>query len=244
MGKVAVMVSWEDVPHLTQAQKDAILASIPPWQRGARTRGTPQLGSGAIYQVPEEELLVDPFPIPRHWLRSYGLDVGWNRTAAIWTAKDPETGGVVAYDEHYRGQAEPSVHTAAIQARGKWIPGVIDPGARGRSQKDGEKLIENYRDLGLDVEIAVNTVEAGISLVWEMLSTGQLKLFRTLTNTRSELRLYRRDEQGKVVKENDHLMDALRYDIISGLARAIAEPAQRPDGMPWFHWSPPPVWAG
>jgi hypothetical protein len=238
------MVSWEDVPHLTEAQKAAILASIPLWQRGARTKGTPQLGAGAIYQVPEDDILVDPFPIPHHWKRSYGMDVGWNRTAAIWTAQDPETGGVVAYDEHYRGQAEPSVHASAVQGRGKWIPGAIDPAARGRSQKDGEQLLVLYRQLGLDIEVAINSVEAGISTVWEMLSTGQLKLFRTLTNTRSEMRLYRRDEQGRVVKENDHLMDALRYNIMSGLARAIVEPLPRSDGMPWFHWSPPPVWSG
>ncbi len=244
MGKVAVMVSWEDVPHLSEAQKSAILASIPLWQRGARTKGTPQLGAGAIYQVPEEDMLVDPFPIPRHWLRSYGLDVGWNRTAAIWTARDPETGGIVAYDEHYRGQAEPSVHAAAIKGRGEWIPGVIDPAARGRSQKDGERLLEQYKQLGLDVEVAINAVEAGLSTVWEMLSTGQLKLFSTLVNTRSEMRLYRRDEQGRVVKENDHLMDALRYDIMSGLARAKMQPVENPGGAQWFHWTPPPVWSG
>ncbi len=244
MGKVAIFVSWEDVPHLSASQKAAILASIPPWQRGARTRGTPQLGAGAIYQVLEDEVIVSPFPIPPHWKRSYGLDVGWNRTAAIWLAQDPETQGIVAYDEHYRGQAEPSIHTAAIHLRGKWVPGVIDPAARGRSQKDGEKLIENYRDLGLDIEIADNTKEAGLAKVWEMLSTGQLKLFSTLANTRSEMRLYRRDEQGKIVKENDHLMDALRYAVMSGLARGKIEPVTRNDGMPWFHWSPPPVWSG
>ncbi len=40
---------------------------------------------------------------------------------------------------------------------------------------------------------------------------GQLKIFRTLVYTLKELRLYRRDVKGKIVKQNDHLMDDMRY---------------------------------
>ena len=32
------------------------------------------------------------------------------------------------------------------------------------------------------------------------------------------------DEKGKIVKENDHLMDAMRYLIVSGRQFAIAQP--------------------
>ena len=37
-----------------------------------------------------------------------------------------------------------------------------------------------------------------------------------LHNWRSEFRKYHRDEKGKIVKANDHLMDATRYLIVSG----------------------------
>jgi hypothetical protein len=73
-------------PHLSAEQKAELWGSIPPYQRDARSKGIPQLGSGAIYPVPESEIVVDPFEIPLHWPRGYGLDVGWNRTAAIWGA--------------------------------------------------------------------------------------------------------------------------------------------------------------
>ena len=46
--------------------------------------------------------------------RAYGLDVGWNKTAAIWGARNPETGVIYLYSEYYRGQAEPQVHVEAI----------------------------------------------------------------------------------------------------------------------------------
>ena len=57
-----------------------------------------------------------------------------------------------------------------------------------------------------------------------MLSTNKLKVFGSLVNWFAEFRLYRRDENGKIVKDNDHLMDDTRYLVMSGLDRAIAKP--------------------
>ena len=37
---------------------------------------------------------------------------------------------------------------------------------------------------------------------------GQIKVFRNWANLLAEYRLYRRDRKGRVVKQNDHLMDA------------------------------------
>lgn len=224
--KHVTMATWDDVPHLSEAVKKELLESIPPFQRDARSKGVPQLGAGAIYPVPESEILVDDFEIPAHWPRSYGMDVGWNRTAAIWGAWDREADIVYFYSEHYRGQAEPSIHAEAIKARGAWIPGVIDPAANGRNQHDGLQLMQKYRDLGLDLDIADNAVEAGIYEVWQRLSTGRLKVFKSLSNWRSEYRLYRRDEKGRIVKANDHAMDGGRYNIMSGLRRARVKPAE------------------
>lgn len=181
-------------------------------------RGVPQLGSGAIYPVPESEIIVEPFAIPRYWRRGYALDVGWNRTAALWGAHDTQADVVYLYAEHYRAHAEPSVHAAAIRARGEWIPGVIDPASRGRAQKDGDQLLTNYTDLGLRLVKAVNAVDSGIDEVWTRLSEGRLKVFSNLQNWRAEYRMYRRDEKGRIVKENDHLMDDTRYLCVSGIA--------------------------
>lgn len=216
---ICIQAGWDDAPHLSEADKKKLYAAIPAYQREARTKGIPQLGSGAIYPFAEEDVLCDPFDLPVHFRRCYALDVGWNRTAALWLAHDLDNDVVYAHAEHYRSQAEPSVHASAINRRGVWIPGVIDPAARGRSQKDGEKLIEVYgkEGLGLNISPADNAREAGILDVYDRFSTGRLKIFKTLRNTIGELRIYRRDEKGQVVKERDHLMDCLRYGIRSGL---------------------------
>jgi phage terminase large subunit-like protein len=219
--------TWDDVPHLDAATKAAMLAAIPAYQRDARTRGIPVLGAGVIYPVEESAYLVDPFELPKHWKRAYALDVGWNRTAALWGAYDAEADTWYLYHEHYRGEAEPSVHAAACKAPGAWIPGVIDPAARGRSQTDGTILLETYQQLGLHLSVALNAVEAGIYAVLERLTQGRLKVFTTLSNWRKEARLYRRDEKGRIVKTDDHLCDCTRYLCLSGLevARAVPVPS-------------------
>jgi hypothetical protein len=51
-------------------------------------------------------------------------------------------------------------------------------------------------------------------------------VFSTLQNWLGEFRVYRRDPTGKIVKERDHLMDATRYLVLSGLTRAAAKPSR------------------
>lgn len=213
--KALVMAGWDDVPHLGEDEKRRMLADTPPHLRDARSKGIPSLGSGAIYPVPESEIKVTDFPIPAHWPRLYALDVGWNRTACLWGAWDRDADVIYLIAEHYRGQAEPSIHAHAIHAKGKWIPGVIDPASRGRSQDDGDQLLKQYRDLGLKLTTANNARETGIYEVWQRLSTGRLKVFGSLGYLMGEYRIYRRDEKGAIVKENDHLMDCLRYLVMA-----------------------------
>lgn len=214
-----VSATWDDAPHLGEKEKEELMASLPPYQRDARSKGIPQLGSGAVYPVPESEIVVEPFQIPSHWKVCYGFDVGWNNTAALWLAHDIDNDTVYVTHDYKRGQLEPAVHASAIKSKGN-CPGVIDPASRGRSQKDGEQLIKLYGDQGLNLFLADNTVEAGIFDVYERFTTGRLKIFRTCSETLSEYRIYRRDEKGRIVKQNDHLMDCLRYGIRSGLKHA------------------------
>lgn len=226
--RFSLNLGWDDCPHLDAATKKTLLDATPPYLREARTKGVPSLGAGAIYPIQWSDVTEPPFSIPDYWPRAYALDVGWQRTAALWGAWEPETTRLHVYAEHYRGQAEPVIHAAAIKARGEWVRGVVDPASRGRSQRDGEQLFADYARHGLMLTPADNAVEAGLLRVWELLSTGRLVFWSTLLNLRNEYQFYRRDEQGRIVKEHDHLMDALRYLVMSGRAVARVRPF---DGM-------------
>jgi phage terminase large subunit-like protein len=226
-GRYVVQAEWDDVPHLSEEAKAELYRSIPPHQRDARSKGRPQLGSGAIFPVPETDISVQPFDIPRHWPRAYGLDVG-TCTACVWGAIDPESGCIYLYREYYREGEEPAVHAAAIKGAGAWIPGVIDPAARGRSQIDGRALLDMYRDLGLDIETATHygrsPVETGLLEMWDAMTAGKFKVFSSLTRWFQEFRLYRRDDKGRIVKKFDHLVDGSRYLFLAGRDRAKAQP--------------------
>jgi len=222
-GKFLIGATWEDAPHLTREQKDRLWGSIPVRLRDAMTKGIPSLGKGAIYPISEEALLVDDFKFPDYLPRVYGLDMGWNATAALWAAVDRDNDIVYLTSEYKQGFSEPPVHAHAIKSRGDWIPGVSDP-SKGTSQRDGEKLLEEYQKLLGNLHPAENAVEAGIHEVWMRMSTGRLKVFRSLVQWLAEFRVYRRGNDGKPVKENDHLMDDMRYIISSGLAVAKVMP--------------------
>ena len=227
--KAIVMAGWEDAPHLGEDEKKELLASCEPHLRESRSKGIPHLGSGAIYPISTSEFTVDPFEIKPWFYRGYGMDVGWNFTAIVWFAWDKDTDTVYLYDCYKREKAEPEIHAAAVKRRyvgSTQFVGVIDPAARSRSQTDGAQLLNLYQKEGLKLVPADNAVEAGIYSVWSRLSTGRLKIFKGVMSAwEQEYMIYQRDEAGKIVKRDDHLMDATRYAIQSGLK--FAKPVQQ-----------------
>jgi hypothetical protein len=70
--------------HLTNATRDR--------------KAFPSLARARSIRFPKPDIVVDPFEIPVHCIRAYGLDVGWRRTAAIWGALDPDTDVFLYWD--------------------------------------------------------------------------------------------------------------------------------------------------
>ena len=112
------------------------------------------------------------------------------------------------------------------QEHGRGVP----PTANGRSQSDGFNLMRIYKELGLDLDVAMDSEQSGVCEVLQRMRSGRLRVFRTLENFFQQYRLYRRDERGQVVKQNDLLMNCLRYLCVSGRDRMCTEPS------PWHGW--------
>lgn len=225
--RACVQIGWDDAPWLDEQTKKDLLASVPPHLRQAVVNGTPSLGTGAVYPIPLDDVVLKPHEvgeIPAYYRRVYAVDVGWNRTAACFLAHNPDDDVVYVFSEYYGTKQEPEIHAARInRIANNWIPGVIDPSANQRSKVSGQQLIRIYNKLGLKLRPADNAVDAGISEVWSRLASGRLKFYPNTPNLQNEYLLYKFDEHGDIVKEHDHLMDCLRYAVMAlHLARPLS----------------------
>lgn len=227
--KAVIQAGWAHAPWLSKDIQEKMFKDTPINLREARKNGTPSIGSGNVYPIPLEEILVEDFPIEKmnYWRRMFAFDVGWNRTAGLWATYNPDTDVIYLYSEHYQGLTEPHQHAEAIRGRdrasGFQIPGVIDPASRSTNY-DGKSLIRIYnKEYGLKLREADNALESGVYAVMERLSSGRLKVFRSLINFQEEYVLYRRDMHGRIHDEDDHLMDCMRY-VVLNLRYAKARP--------------------
>ena len=223
--EAVVQIGMRDVPHISAEERERILGKLPQHQRKAREYGIPSLGAGAIYPFDEEAITFHAFEYPRHWVRGYGFDVGWKATAAVFCAYDRDQDIVRVIDEYKAGENLPAVHASAIKARGDWQPGVIDPASKGHSPNDGKRLVDLYRKEGMQIKLAERQQrEAGILECVNRFSTGRLLIAEHCVKTLAELRVYRRNEKGQVVKKKDHLMDAMRYRVLDLAGMRLPSP--------------------
>ena len=230
-----IQAGWQDTPHLSDAERDVLLAGMMPHEVEAREKGIPAIGAGRVYVTPESDFVVDPFKIPDSWRFCYGLDFGWKNTAGVFIALDPDTDVAYVYDTYKQGEKEIFYHSSVLKRKGAtWMPGFCDPAGQASSQKDGESLMDMYALDGLNLTKADNSVEAGIMEVYQRLASGRLKLFSICQDWLSEYRLYARDDKGKISKKNDHLLDATRYAIMSGLAYAKQKPLEKRNDYTFF----------
>lgn len=228
-----VQATIDDAAHYTQEQRERIIAGYPLHEREARARGIPTLGSGRVFPVSEESIVIDPIPIPKHWPRIIGVDFGWGHPAAAsWIAWDRDTDTVYVYDTFRVRETSVAMQAPLFAARGKWIPVAWPHDGLQHDKGSGDQLAEQYRSLGVNMlperttfEDGSNGLEAGISEMLMRMQTGRWKVFSTCQDWLSEFRLYHRKD-GIIHKLDDDLLASSRYAMMS-LRFAITEPTSR-----------------
>src|SRR5262249_20172657 len=96
-------------------------------------------------------------------------------------------------------QTRPGGRMHAVALRQRETDGA---GGRGRERRRAARDRRQKAVVIVRADPAVNSVEAGISEVWQMLVGGQLKVMSHLTKWLREFRRYHRDDKGtgKIVK--------------------------------------------
>src|SRR6516165_7682781 len=213
----------EDVDHYTPEERERIIASYPPHEVEARTKGIPVLGSGRIFPVAEYLISIKQRDFPAHWPRIGGMDFGWDHPfAAVELFWDRDNDCVYVSRCYRAKETTPINHAAALRPWGKDLLWAWPrDGRRETLEGAGISLAKQYADQGLNMlhehaqfEDGSVSVEAGLMDMLGRMQSGRFKVFEHLNDWWEEFRLYHRKD-GKVHKEGDDLMAATRYAVMS-----------------------------
>ena len=172
---------------------ERILAQYPEHERATRTRGIPAMGSGAVFLVDPDKLLVDPFECPSHWVRLGGMDFGWDHPSAFvecWWDRDLDIFYLV---RTLRLRHEtPLQHVQAVRSWGlRWA--WPHDGKNQTLAGAGASLMRQYADAGLDMMFEHAThedggisVEAGVAELHDRMRGGRFRYSATTTTTLSK----------------------------------------------------------
>lgn len=212
-----------DAEHYTDEQREEIIAGWLPYERKTRAMGIPLAGEGLVYPIDEDEIKVQPFEIPDHFLRISGIDFGLDHPfAAVWFAYDEGTDTVYVYDCFKKSDETPVYHAAAIKARDPrgFIPIAWPHDGMNRDKVTKKALWKQYRDHDLkmlrlsaryDDEVGGSQAIKPVCMeILERMKTGRFKVFSNLDAWFGEMRTYHMKD-GKIMDINDDLMAATRY---------------------------------
>lgn len=168
-----------------------------------------------------EGLVYKEFDINRHVLKDVpqdlfepnaGLDFGYRVPTGIVIVKRDSEGRYFVTQEWYRTEktnAEVIEYAKTLDAIA-WYPDPAEP-----------DRIEEMRRAGMNVKEVNKDVSKGIDAVRNLFKNNRLFILADCENLIWELQNYRyHDGTEKVIKENDHLVDALRYVLfmINGIS--------------------------
>jgi hypothetical protein len=209
------MCTWEPLSGMPSPDRlDALVWALTDLAIG---------GGPLVYAQAEEQFVCEPMRIPAIWQRVYAIDFDNSYFAAVWGAHDRSTGNIYLYDAYLAPRTDLSIHADEVRQRGGWIPGLFEPWARGRSEAFGLRSIDRLVGVGLDLFDVTGDPEEGVAVVAEMLTSGRLRVFRTMDLWLTAYRQYQRTDDGDLVDRDDHLMRATAPLVLYGPEIAISE---------------------
>lgn len=226
-GTFCIQASVWDNPFIPKHEVEAAIRGMSEEERRARVLGEFVHFEGLFYPEFSDSLHVKEPKSPNE-IRNLdafivGIDPGIVRTAILWVAFDSDN-GAFAFDEHYpQGDLPPELAVEIRRRNARWgiEPDyyVIDPTARARSSVNAEQIESAFAREGIFTIHGQNARGPGIMEVKRRLQHGMLTVSSDLRNLIWEFGRYRKDPNSQdefaAIKEDDHLMDALRYICMS-----------------------------
>lgn len=183
------------------------------------------LAEGLVYPMFGDSCIVQDIPDTGDYYIS--IDYGTHNpfSAGLWCVTKTEAVRIGEY--YYCGREERKEKTPEeYYSEVKRLAGgmdikclIVDPSADAFIA-----TVKKHHDF--KVRGAVNDVLPGIQTTAEMIASGKLKIHESCEDAIREFGLYRWDEKAesdRVVKENDHAMDEIRYMVMTVLKKHFKE---------------------
>lgn len=152
--------------------------------------------------------------------------------AVLLIAINPYTRHLYALGEIYETkQEEMTVSKIGQKARTLRQSLTVDPRIEWRLGYDeaetwfANEMLELYEESWEPTQKAKHDKISGLSLIKDILNLGKLTVSSECPNLFRELDSYRKDENGRIPKKNDHLIDCFRY-ILDASYYALPEKAE------------------
>ncbi|WP_159445338.1 terminase large subunit [Nitratiruptor tergarcus] len=199
-----------DNPFYPLSEIERARTMLPKWKYEMFFEAKFTKPAGLIF---EEVTYIPRFQLPPNCIYFRGLDFGFNNpNAVVQLALDPNNNDTVYVVGEWKKSQTNIDDLEAVLKKGY---GTIyaDPA--------GKDALETLKRRGLPMSVAKKDVLAGISMLDAMFRSKKLLVFDDLYQLQDELSTYTwqvdRNEQltDKPAKNNDHLIDALRYAVFT-----------------------------
>lgn len=231
-----VLMGIEDALHIDADEREMIISGYAKHEREARTLGIPMLGSGKVFDVPQSDITVEPFPVPEYWPRLNGIDFGYgdHPTGMCHTAWDRDHDCLYLVQAVKDERPLPAMHVSTMRPWGERCP-VAWPHDGHRQWGDSLPLVDTYRKEGAKMlaqhatfKQGGNSTEAAVNDLYNRMTSGRFKAFRNLDTFWHEFSTYHRKD-GLLVKKNDDVLSALfKCVMMLRFARAPSSESRLP----------------
>jgi hypothetical protein len=240
-------IAWKECKHITPEVQESILAGVPKEEHDMRARGIPFFGTGLVYNCPEDRITFEPFELHRipylRFLRAMDLGIS-HPTAIVWLAYDPEQDRIYVLRTYSKAGDAAAQHAIVANSYLPFAPLVFPPDVDVTEKGSGKTVRDYYSEAGLKNTLDFKNpdgsrfVESGIMEIDDLMKSDKFKVFSTCDDFFIEKRKYHR-EKGKLVKENDDVMDAMRYGamMIKRYGIPMGGARHKPRKKKRFGWS-------
>jgi phage terminase large subunit len=193
---------FDNLAHLPENYIADFLDTLPDRERARMRDGEFVSLVGVIYDEFDESMIIPASKVPPIEFYSVGVDFGLNSVGTLigWSGENVYVLNETCLYNHTAAQLNGAIRDK--NGDKKYIA-YCDPSGGERLQEISFSFPAN------------NSVEPGIDCIRKLMHNKNFFVVDTCRNTIDGIVTYRRDDAERIVKENDHEMDAMRYGIFS-----------------------------